>query len=183
MKLVIVTTSQRAESQSLRVAQRTVSLAQAQGFDPTLLDLRELKLPFFDTTEWAGWKPISQQLKAADALVLVSPEWMGMASPAAKNFFLFCQDHELDHKPGLIVTVSAGLGGSYPVAELRMSSYKNTFLTWIPEHVILRNIEKEFENLVPRLAESLGILQEYARALKSVRESAAVRQKKFLYGM
>lgn len=183
MKLAIVTTSQRPQSQSLRVAERVVGLSKESGFEPTLLDLRTLSIPFYDESKWSAWAPISLTLKACDALVLISPEWMGMASPAAKNFFLFCQDHELDHKPGLIITVSAGLGGSYPVAELRMSSYKNTFLNWIPEHVILRNVEKEFENLVPRVSESLGILREYSRALKSVRESDTVRQKKFLYGM
>ena len=40
------------------------------------------------------------------------------------------------HKPGLIVTVSAGLGGSYPVTELRISSHKNTRLCYIPDHVL-----------------------------------------------
>ena len=44
------------------------------------------------------------------------------------------------HEPGLIVTVSAGAGGSYPVTELRISSYKNTRLCYIPDHVIVRNV-------------------------------------------
>lgn len=183
MKLALVTTSQRADSESLKVSRRIEGLARDFGFDPTVLDLRELRVPFYDTVPWEGWAPISRVLKEAEALILVSPEWSGMASPAAKNFFLFCQDRELDHKPGLIVTVSAGLGGSYPVAELRMGSYKNTFLNWIPEHVILRNVETQLENLLPRITESLGVLREYTRALRAVRESEAVRQKKFRNGM
>ena len=49
---------------------------------------------------------------------------------------------QLGHKPALIVTVSSADGGAYPVAELRMSSYKNNRICYLPEHVILRNVER-----------------------------------------
>ena len=65
-----------------------------------------------------------------------------MATPGVKNFLLNCTADEVGHKPALIVTVSATRGGSYPVAELRMSGYKNNRLTWLPEHVIVQHVEQ-----------------------------------------
>ena len=65
-----------------------------------------------------------------------------MATPIAKNFFLICNKGELAHKPGLIVSISSGNGGAYPVSELRSSSYKNTHIMWIPEQIIIRNVEQ-----------------------------------------
>jgi len=73
-------------------------------------------LSFFSL--WRLWGPIAKQLKSSDALVVVAPEWSGMVPPGLKNFFLLCGADVLAHKPGLIVTVSAGLGGSYPVNSL-----------------------------------------------------------------
>ena len=63
-----------------------------------------------------------------------------MATPQSKNIFLLSGDGELAHKRGLIVSVSSGNGGAYPIADLRAFSYKNTHIMWIPENVIIRNV-------------------------------------------
>jgi len=52
---------------------------------------------------------------------------------------------ELGHKPALIVAVSSGDGGAYPVSELRMSSYKNNRLCYIPEQVALKSMRETTE--------------------------------------
>ena len=104
---------------------------------------------------------------------------------------------ELGHKPALIVTVSSADGGAYPVAELRMSSYKNNRLCYIPEQLVLRNIEKILnedndsvetdssadEYFKERISWTLGILRGYAIALKSMRESTEIHHDKFGNGM
>ena len=56
----------------------------------------------------------------------------------------------LGHKAGLIVSVSAGRGGAYPIAELRTYSYKNCRIAWIPEHLIVRNAEHVLNTPQPR---------------------------------
>ena len=68
-----------------------------------------------------------------------------MVPAALKNFFLLYRA-ELVDKLGLIVSVSTGAGGAYPGAELRMSSYKNTHLWYIPEHVIVRGVRDLFND-------------------------------------
>ena len=75
---------------------------------------------------------IKDIVKKSDGFILVVPEYGGMATPVAKNIFLLCGNGEFAHKPGLIVSVSSGNVGAYPKSELRMSSYKNTHIMWIP---------------------------------------------------
>ena len=78
-----------------------------------------------------------------------------MVPSAVKNFFLLCSAQELGHKPGLIVSISSSRNGAYPVAELRMSSFKNNRLLYIPEHLILRDVEKMFNPGEPGLEDDI----------------------------
>ncbi len=118
------------------------------------------------------------------------PEYGGMATPNAKNIFLLCGNGELAHKPGLIVSVSSGNGGSYPIAELRSSSYKNTHIMWIPENIIIRNVEEFNENAhgnsIPEWLDSrinyvLNLFIDYVHNMKPIREK--VNRKDFGNGM
>ena len=119
----------------------------AEPTRPILLSLADNPLPLWDEGAWGDdprwtklWSPIAAELDHSDGFVIVSPEWSGMVPAGLKNFFLLCGSELMAHKPGLIVTVSASLGGSYPVVELRTSSYKNTRLCYLPDHVIVRNV-------------------------------------------
>jgi multimeric flavodoxin WrbA len=148
MKFFILSGSHRAEAQTLKVAKyvQSVLTREHPGAETHLFSLSGNPLPLWDETTGGApdalWDPISAELKAADALVFLTPEWSGMATPGVKNFLLNCTAGEIGHKPGLIVAVSASRGGSYPVAELRMSGTKNNRLCWIPEHVIIHHAEQ-----------------------------------------
>lgn len=200
MKIAIISGSHRADSQSDRVARYLAQeVARAQG-EADLISLSKNPLPLWDEGVWASdpkweevWGPISKRLKSCDALILVAPEWAGMVPPGLKNFLLLCSSAEVGHKPALIVSVSSGIGGSYPIAELRVSSYKNNRLVYIPEHVIVRNVEEVLHGDTPtgerdestrsRLRYGVAILGEYARALKVVRDSGTIDHKSFPFGM
>ncbi|NLF73591.1 MAG: NAD(P)H-dependent oxidoreductase [Candidatus Anammoximicrobium sp.] len=201
MKIALVAGSHRREAESARVAQYIQRELNTLGISDTyLFSLSANPLPLWDEEVWEGgekwktlWGPVSQQLKSAAAVVVVAPEWSGMAPAGLKNFFLLCSGDVLAHKPGLIVTVSASLGGSYPVDELRTSSYKNTRLCYIPDHVIVRNVGQMLRGdqaadehdaaLRKRITYSLRVLIEYAKALQAVRDSGVVDLKTFPYGM
>ena len=139
--------------------------------------------------------PIAAQLKASDALIVIAPEYHGMVPAALKNFFLCFGRQELAHKPALIVAVSSADGGAYPVAELRMSSYKNSRLCYMPEQLIIRHVEtvlNEDEQLNNAEADQyfrqridwvLPQLQQYALALKIVRDSGVTDMSEFSNGM
>lgn len=202
MKFFVLSGSHRVEAQSLKVARYLeVALPQeVQGAEVFLYSLSGNPLPFWDEAHGGApdelWEPISRELQAADALVIVSPEWNGMATPGVKNFLTLCSATEIGHKPGLIVTVSAGRGGSYPVAELRMSGTKNNRLAWLPEHVIVQHVEnslnspdgspdlaKEDSTIRARLRYGARLLGAYATALRAVRASGVVDHKTFRSGM
>lgn len=202
MKFFVLSGSHRAEAQSLKVANyvKTALPQEVAGAEVFLYSLSGNPLPLWD--EAAGgapdelWEPISRELKSADALVVITPEWNGMATPGVKNFLMNCAADEIGHKPGLIVTVSAGRGGSYPVAELRMSGTKNNRLVWIPEQVIVQHVEgslnaadgvpgiaKEDSTIRARLRYALRVLGAYGAALRGVRASGVVDHKTFRSGM
>lgn len=205
MKIGIICGSHRNDSQSEKVARYIERELLSQGHcDETwLCSLAGNPLPLWDEGIWEGdeqWaerlKPLSEQLRTCDGFVVVSPEWHGMVPAGLKNFFLvFTGGGELAHKPALIVTVSVADGGSFPVAELRMSSYKNNRICFIPEHLIIRYVDTVFnENpadnkesaqqyFEERLAYCLGLLREYARAFGGIRDSGAASLEKYTSGM
>lgn len=202
MKFFILSGSHRAEAESLKVANyvKSVLTREHPAAEVFLYSLSGNPLPLWDEASGGApdvlWDPISAELKAADALVIISPEWSGMATPGVKNFLLNCTADEVGHKPALIVAVSASRGGSYPVAELRMSGYKNNRLAWLPEHVIVQNVEQSFTApdgasdlskedafIRKRLRYALRLLEEYGKSLKLVRASGVVDHKTYRNGM
>jgi NAD(P)H-dependent FMN reductase len=204
MKIAIISGSHRKNSQSAKVARFIQKTLQDQQFcDETwLYSLADNPLPLWDESIWEGdptWQermtPIHTQLKESDALVVVAPEWHGQVPAGLKNFFLLCGKQQVGHKPALITTVSSGDGGAYPVAELRMSSYKNNRLCYIPEQIIVRHVESVLNDdpaqnkpdadsyFRERIHYALGILVEYAKALRQVRDSGVTDTDKFPNGM
>ena len=199
MKISIISASHRINSQSKKIS----SLIQDNlleidpQLDTKILDLADAGLPLWSPEKRDGkgiwgqaWRSISSNLDASDGFILVVPEYGGMATPAAKNIFLLCGNGEFSHKPGLIVSISSGNGGAYPISELRSSSYKNTHIMWIPENIIIRNVE-EFnpgshgknipEWLDNRIDYVLKLFLTYASNMKPIRE--IVNRKDFGNGM
>ena len=151
MKISIISASHRINSQSKKISNflHNNLLNFKSDLDIFDLDLADASLPLWSPNKKTGkgvwgetWNLISNNLNESDGFILVVPEYGGMATPTAKNIFLLCGSGEFAHKPGLIVSVSSGNGGAYPIAELRMSSYKNTHLMWIPENITIRNVEE-----------------------------------------
>lgn len=204
LKIFVVSGSHRPESQSGKVARWIEGALKAQGHETDVLDLGRDPLPLWEEGVWEGtdfwkqhWSPVSTRLQSSDALVVIAPEWGGMVPPALKNFLLLSGKKELGHKPGLIVGVSSGVSGTYPVAELRLSGTKNNRLCWIPDHVIVRKVESVLNTppsaeVTPdsdddfnrrRLKQSLGALVAYGRAFRGIRGSEEILTAEFPNGM
>ena len=199
MKISIISASHRVNSQSKKISGFLLNslLTLESQLDTFVLDLADADLPMWSPEKKEGkgiwgetWKSISSNLNNSDGFILVVPEYGGMATPAAKNIFLLCGNGELAHKPGLIVSISSGNGGAYPISELRSSSYKNTHVMWVPENIIIRNVE-EFnpgahgpnipEWLDNRIDYVLKLFLTYALNMKPIRE--IVNRKDFGNGM
>lgn len=99
MKYVIISTSHRKESNSLKLSciLKEELIQQEKSADIEILDLAASDLPFWDDRMWEKtsnplkekWAPISQMLQTASGFILVIPEWNGMTPAALHNFFLF----------------------------------------------------------------------------------------------
>lgn len=202
MKIAIISGSHRKDSQSAKVGRYVKAQLDARDdiSETWQLDLAHADLPFWDESIWQGdegwkkrWGPIAQQLRESDGLVVIAPEWGGMVPAMLKNFFLLTSSAELADKPALIVGVSGSRGGSYPINELRTSSYKNIYLNYIPQHVIVRDAPKVLNDgeaqsdddrfIRGRMNWSLAMLAEYSKALRNVRESGVADYKTYPFGM
>ena len=202
MKIGIISGSHRNPSQSAKVALYMKQQLKAMGIEGWIFSLADNPLPLWDQSIWDNnpeWNnrltPIKKELSECEGFIVISPEWHGQVPAGLKNFFLMFSRFELGHKAAMIVGVSSGDGGAYPVAELRMSSYKNNRLCYIPEQLVLRNVEKILnENpsdndessdsyFRARIDWSLGILQGYAKALTAMRETTEIFNDKFSNGM
>ena len=202
MKIGIISGSHRNPSQSGKVALYMQQQLNNLGEQSWLFTLADNPLPLWDQSIWEGsdeWDnrlaPIKKELSSCDGFIIVVPEWHGQVPAGLKNFFLLFSRFELGHKPAMIVAISSADGGAYPVAELRMSSYKNNRLCYIPEQLILRNVEKilnENSDLNDESADSyfrqridwsLGILLGYSKALKTMRDTTEIFSDKFSNGM
>ena len=202
MKLLIVSASQRIDSQSAKVAKYLAGAASGYQ-DVSHLELCRYELPFWDgedhslDTPDSAWTMIKHKLRRADAFILITPEWGGMATPILKNFLLMCDQQDTGHKPAMLVSVVSGISGAYPIAELRMNALKNNKLVAVPDHLIIRNVNDVLNldeqpttretHLRNRIDYSLHMLHQYAGALGLVRSQHLAepfpKQQEYGYGM
>ena len=199
MKLSIISTSHRKNSESKRVADSLKKYIYDidKMIECFILDMFESEIPLWTTEKkqnakfWDNrYNKISSELDTSDGFLMVVPEYGGMSAPNSKNFFLLFNNGELFHKPGLIVSISSGNGGAYPISELRSSSYKNSHIMWIPETIIIRNVNQfspgKHGELIPswmdnRIEYSLNLLIKYSEYLKPIQK--CVNRKDFANGM
>lgn len=202
MQFTIISGSHRHHSQSEKVAKYVQTILSAQGAQADIFSLAGNPLPLWDESIWESnpqWnqllEPLSAQLAASQGFVIVTPEWHGQVPAGLKNFFLMWGQNELAHKPALIIAVSSSSGGAYPVAELRMSSYKNNRICYLPEHIIIREVTQVLNEDVTmnnpeadryyrqRIKWALGILERYAQALAPLRAGDGLFNEEFRNGM
>ena len=202
MRVAIIVGSHRKDSQSAKVGRFLQAQIQATGDHSCwTCDLGRHPLPMWDEDigtdagHWAPLKEVNEQLQAAEAIIVIAPEWHGMVPAALKNFFLVCDGSSLAHKPALAVGVSVGPGGSYPISELRISSYKNNRMCYLPEHLIVRNCmivmnedsaandEAEHSYVSERSLYCVKQLVAYGEALRQVRASGAANLDPYPNGM
>lgn len=195
MKICVISGSTRQQSASLNVSRYIKSQLDGleSGAEVEIFNLAEHSLPMWDeSTELTQFDALKDKLQQADGFVFVVPEWHGMAPPAVKNlFFLF--GGVFRHKPAYLVGVSAGTGGRYPIPEMRASTYKNSFINYIPINAIVDRVNKviseqgeyiaETEFVRNRIDEGVNVLIEYTKAFKFIRESEIVLEKRFPNGV
>lgn len=196
MNVTLIAGSSQPSSQSAKVARylagRLISLEVCTT--ARVIDLGQTPLPLWPAPIADDvWSEQTEHLRRTDALVVISPEWHGMACPALKNLFVYAGYDELAHKPALLVGVSSGLGGSYPLSELRASSYKNSRICYLPEQLVIRQVDEVMNEPEPtsdndlrirrRSDWALRVLGEYAQSMSGLGSRIQLEHRDFNNGM
>ena len=201
MKFALISGSHRTQSESARVTRyledRVKTLISAESFR---LELTNNPLPMWDESIWNdgeiwkdSWLPVAKEIASSDALIWVVPEWNGMLPSGVVNLLHLCSAKEVSHKPALIVSISSSRNGAYPISQMRMNTSKNNRMLYIPEHLIIRDVKQmlvgddpaheDDQYLRQRIDYCLKILEQYAIALRQVRDSGVIDHKAFPNGM
>ena len=140
VRLLVMAGSARAESLNRRLAAAAVAIAREAGADVQELDLRALQLPVYDgdleaaAGVPAAVRPLADALRAADAVLLVTPEYNGFPTPLLINAFdwLSRLGAEGERPAGLAITagkpvalLSASPG---PLGALRSMNFLRQYL-------------------------------------------------------
>jgi NAD(P)H-dependent FMN reductase len=194
MKILVLSGSTRPKSQSRKVADIIVGkLKSKQQAEVELLDLCEAKLPIYDDGEKLEWEHISKKLIEADGFVWVVPEWNGTAGPGIMNLLAYLKQ-QICHKPVLLVGVSSGIGGAYPLAQIRGFGAKNSRAVFVPESIRILNVKDFFNGEQPdpnldsdatlhaRTDYALDILLAYTTKLGEIRSNDLIDPKRYTSG-
>lgn len=150
MKIEIISGSPRINSITRRVALHLQNLiAETSEHEVGLIDLKDWNLPLmqpvFTSVESTPeqWRPLSERIFAADAFILVTPEYNGSYSPAMKNLL----DHfpKQHHKSFGIVTASPGAMGGLRAAQHLLLLIPALFGIASPYMLIIPFIDKKFD--------------------------------------
>jgi len=151
MRIAIVSGSPRGNSVTFRIALHLVAaFRKACDHQIDLIDLKKTELPLlqsvFTSVEATpeAYREVAQQMFAADAYVMITPEYNGSYSAALKNLF----DHfpKQHHKVFGIVTATTGaLGGIRSAMQLQELVYA-LFGIGSPYMLVTPQVDKKFDS-------------------------------------
>ncbi|MBC7651761.1 MAG: NAD(P)H-dependent oxidoreductase [Deinococcales bacterium] len=150
MTIEIVSGSPRATSITVRIAKYLQQYIQQHYKENTIgvIDVREWKLGFLETVFNSventpdQYKPLTQRMFAADAFIIVTPEYNGSYTSEIKNLF----DHfpKQSRKAFGICTASTGVLGGARCTQPLLLLVPALFGIASPSLLIVPNIDKKF---------------------------------------
>jgi len=164
LRVLAISGSERSGSWNRHLLAVAVKALQAQGVQADPLDLRALELPVYDGDfQQAHGVPDSAQrfrdaMQAADALLLVTPEYNGFPPPLVVNSFdwLSRVGAEGDKPAGLVATAGkpVGLMSASPglLGGLRSLNYTRQYLSMafammpVPQQFALARANEAFDD-------------------------------------
>lgn len=175
----IISGTDRADSNSLKVSKYIQSLYRDLGEEVEIIDLRELRHelvtqgPHYGKEQPATLKAEIDKISHADGLIVVCPEYNG-SMPGILKYYI---DHlkfpdSFEFRPICFVGLGGLFGGVRPIEHLQqVFGYRNSFI--YPQRVFLMNVHKMMKDGVPAdplvqellKAQAVGF-QSFTQALK-----------------
>lgn len=149
MRIEIIAGSPRENSITRRVAIHLAQQINELGkHEVGIIDMRDFELPMVQTVFSSvdntpeQYKPLSERMFAADAFILVTPEYNSSYSPAMKNLL----DHypKQSRKPFGIVTASPGALGGIRASQQLLLLIAGLFGIASPVLLVVPFVDKKF---------------------------------------
>ncbi len=149
MRIEIIAGSPREQSVTRRVASHLLNRLRAEtDHEVGLIDLKDWDLPPMQTVFVSvektppGFQELSERIFAADAFILVSPEYNGSYSSALKNLL----DHfpKQHHKVFGLVTASPGAFGGMRATQQLLLLVPALFGIASPYMLVVPGVDKKF---------------------------------------
>lgn len=148
MHIVGISGSLRPHSRTHQALHIVLQKIQERGGEVTLLDVRDLQLPFcsgdYLYPDYPDVDRLRKTVNKANAIIFASPEYHGTISGVLKNAIdLLTQEH----LQGKVVGLISILGGAQSAASLdTLRSICRQLHAWaIPEQVIIANSDQAFD--------------------------------------
>lgn len=145
---VVAVSGSLGDESTTRVALSTaLAGAASAGADTAMVDLREYDLPVFDPDldTPAEATRLAEEIAAADAILLGTPNYHGSYSAPLKNALDYCGFDEFEHKTVGLVTVA---GGGYPIPPLdHLRAVCRSLNAWVlPRQTAIPRASSRIEN-------------------------------------
>ena len=124
VKVVGIIGSLRTDSYSALAVQEAINRVKDLGAEVEILDLREMTLPFCDGgSEYPDYPDVEllrEKVKAADGLILATPEYHGSVSGVLKNALDLMSFEHISGKVAGLISVLGGQSNSNALNDLRI---------------------------------------------------------------
>lgn len=138
VKIVGITGSLRSDSYSALALEQAINRVKALGAEAEILDLRDMKLPFCDGgdqyPDYPDVELLKSTVKAADGLILATPEYHGSVSGVMKNALDLMSFEHLAGKVTGLISVLGGQSNNNALNDLRI------IMRWVHGWVIPEQI-------------------------------------------
>ena len=138
VKIVGIAGSLRDSSYSVKALTEAITRVEALGAEVEILDLRDMNLPFCDGgdeyPEYPDVTKLRDAVKAADGLIIATPEYHGSVSGVIKNALDLMSFEHLSGKVVGSISVLGGQSNSNALNDLRI------IIRWVHGWVIPEQI-------------------------------------------
>ncbi|MFB6155933.1 MAG: NADPH-dependent FMN reductase [Haloferacaceae archaeon] len=145
-RVVAVSGSRREGSYTLKALRYALDGAEAAGAETDLVDLGSVDLPLYhpDEDEQGESEALMRRMRAADGVVLGSPNYHGSYSSTFRNFHDYCSYDEYEDTAVGLLTVAGG-GTIASVLDHMRVTVRGVHGYAIPHQVGIRNASSKFD--------------------------------------
>jgi len=148
-KIIGIAGSLRPGSVTCHAIQQGLQLIEESGWEIELLDLREMTLPFCDSSreypDFPDVQRLREAVQSADGILLGTPEYHGSLSGVLKNCLDLLENSDVEGKVFAVLSVLGGSTSMNAVNHVR-TICRQLHAWTVPEQLLIPNSQKAFDS-------------------------------------